>query len=128
MVVRVMTFYRRNPGLSKAQFSKMWREVGRICQESDEIQKLMYRYVQHELDAGGDEYSQSAASEAGAQSIGSDAMAEVWYYSQEAEAAIRETRTFKEQLWPIEQQMIDWSEATPTMIDTQFVQIAGPGA
>lgn len=128
MVVKVMTFYRRNPELSREEFSRLWREVGRICQETEEIQALMYRYVQHELDPAGAEYSESSASDAGAMSLAYNAMAEVWYYSQEAEAAIRETKTFKERLWPLEKQMIDWSEATPTMIDSQFVQIIGPGA
>lgn len=127
MVVKVMTFYRRNPDLSKEEFSRLWREVGRICQESEDIQALMYRYVQHELETAGAEYSESSASDAGATSIGYDAMAEVWYYSQEAEAAIRNTKTFKEKLWPLEKRMIDWSEATPTMLDTQFVQIKGSG-
>ncbi|WP_324741680.1 EthD domain-containing protein [Tsuneonella sp. CC-YZS046] len=127
MVVKVLTFYRRNPNISKEEFSRLWREVGRICQTSEDIQALMYRYIQHELQPAGNEYSESSASEAGATTIGYDAMAEVWFYSQEAEAAVRETKTFKEKLWPLEVQMIDWSEATPTMIDTQFVQIVGPG-
>jgi hypothetical protein len=95
-VVRVLTFYRKNPDITKEEFSRLWREVGRICQESDEIQACMYRYVQHELKPAGAEYEASAVG--GAKSIGYDGMAEVWYYSQEAEAAIRETKTFKEQL------------------------------
>jgi hypothetical protein len=53
MIVKVITFYHRNPNISKEHFSKLWRQVGQICQTADDIRALMSRYVQHELSSAG---------------------------------------------------------------------------
>ncbi|WP_340314923.1 EthD domain-containing protein [Rhizorhabdus argentea] len=118
-MIILLGFYKRRPDLTWEQFSDHWRNVhGPLLRDTPQASRYIKRYVQHHLRPRNPPIP-------GAQSLEFDGFSEAWFESAEAREEMHRQTIFKDVMHPDELKFLDPAATRVSMVDVQYVQIAG---
>jgi hypothetical protein len=115
-MIKVLSFYKRKPGMSFEDYSDYWRNIhGPLIVNTPAIARYMRRYVQHHL------RPRPGLADSGVLEF--DGISENWIDSSEAGLEMRTLPEWRDIILPDEEHFLDMKAQRVLMLDHQVVQI-----